>query len=132
MDINIKNILIFLIVFLLVMWLQHNDDNKLEIIKKRDSLYDKVKLPLITSILVLLIKDLDYKECMNMYNSLIHDNIGTQMFTNNQMSTNNEFLNDTPVLQTSAFKTLPCITLQTPTNEYYKVLNDIYIEPPNF
>lgn len=137
MDINIKNILIFLIVFLLVMWLQHNDDNKLEIIKKRDSLYDKVKLPLVTSVLVLLIKDIDYKECMNMYNSLVHNTVGNNMSTNNQMSTNNnistnnEFLNDTPAFQTPtpAFLTP---TLQTPTNEYSKVLNDIYIEPPNF
>ena len=49
---NIKNIIIFLVVFLLVMWLQHNDDLKYG--KERKELYDKIKLPLATSIMVLL------------------------------------------------------------------------------
>ena len=41
------------------MWLQSNDDKKLHKIKKR-SLYDKIKLPLFVSLIILIIKDFDF------------------------------------------------------------------------
>uniref|UniRef100_A0A6C0D8K2 Uncharacterized protein n=1 Tax=viral metagenome TaxID=1070528 RepID=A0A6C0D8K2_9ZZZZ len=68
---DIKNIIIFITVFLLVMWLQHNDDLKFENIKKRESLYDKVKIPLISALFVVVLKDLDYKECINSMQSIM-------------------------------------------------------------
>ena len=61
----INDIIIFLIVFLIVMWLQHNDDIKFQNREKRLSLYDKVKLPLLVSSIVLLLKNIDYKKCYN-------------------------------------------------------------------
>jgi hypothetical protein len=39
---DIKNIIIFIAVFLLIMWLQHNDDLKLG--KQRKELYNKIKI----------------------------------------------------------------------------------------
>ena len=68
---DIKNIIIFITVFLLVMWLQHNDDLKFENIKKRESLYDKVKIPLISALFVILAKDIDYKECISSMKSIL-------------------------------------------------------------
>jgi hypothetical protein len=85
---NIKNIIIFLVVFLLVMWLQHNDDLKYG--KERKELYDKIKLPLATSIMVLLIKDLNYEECSNIFQSVI---ILPQKISN-FAETKNNVLND--------------------------------------
>jgi hypothetical protein len=53
----LKNIIIFLTVFLLIMWLQHNDDIKFH--KKRHLLLDQIKIPLTTAVLVLLIKEIN-------------------------------------------------------------------------
>lgn len=66
---DIKNIIIFLVVFLLIMWLQHNDDLKTG--KNRTDLYDKIKIPLVSSLLVALIKDINYEECLNVFQSVI-------------------------------------------------------------
>jgi hypothetical protein len=66
---DIKNIIIFLVVFLLIMWLQHNDDLKTG--KVRTELYDKIKIPLVSSLLVVLIKDINYEECLNVFQSVI-------------------------------------------------------------
>lgn len=66
---DIKNIIIFLVVFLLIMWLQHNDDLKTG--KVRTELYDKIKIPLVSSLLVVLIKDINYEECLNVLQSVI-------------------------------------------------------------
>lgn len=68
---DIKNIIIFLIVFLVIMWLQHNDDKKFGKNDKRISLYDKIKIPLISAILVVLIKELDLNECTNFIHSIM-------------------------------------------------------------
>ena len=65
---DIKNIIIFLVVFLLIMWLQHNDDLKTG--KNRTDLYDKIKIPLVSSLLVALIKDINYEECLNVFQSV--------------------------------------------------------------
>lgn len=70
------------------MWFQHNDDIKFN--KKRTTLYDKIKIPLIVLILIILIKDFDYKECINIF-------------------------------------TLPTIPIV-----HENILNDIYVEPPDF
>jgi hypothetical protein len=62
---DIKNIIIFLVVFFLIMWLQHNDDKKFNKTDKRVSLYDKIKIPLVSALLVILIKDLDINNLIN-------------------------------------------------------------------
>jgi len=66
---DIKNIIIFLFCFLIVMWLQHNDDLKFN--KKRTTLYEKIKIPLVSSLLIILIKEFDYNECVNIFESII-------------------------------------------------------------
>ena len=48
---EIKNIIIFLIIFVSLMWFQHNDDIKFG--KKRVNLYDKIKIPLIATIIII-------------------------------------------------------------------------------
>ena len=60
-----KNIIIFLAIFLIVLWLQHNDDLRLKNSMKRTEVYDIIKLPLFVSTLVLLLKDINYNQCLN-------------------------------------------------------------------
>ena len=57
---EIKDLIIFLLIFIIVLWLQHNDDKKFNK-PKRVSLYDKIKLPLVVALLILIIKDLNCK-----------------------------------------------------------------------
>lgn len=59
----LKNIIIFLTIFLLIMWLQHNDDIKFH--KKRHLLLDQIKIPLTTSVLVILIKEINIDQLFN-------------------------------------------------------------------
>jgi hypothetical protein len=59
--IDIKNIIIFLGIFLLILWLQHNDDIRFNK-TNRVSLYDKVKLPLVSALLVILLKEVNFDE----------------------------------------------------------------------
>lgn len=53
---EIKDLIIFLLVFLIILWLQNNDDKKFN--KKRESFYDIIKLPLFVAITVLVAKDI--------------------------------------------------------------------------
>ena len=55
---DIKDLIIFLTIFIIVLWLQHNDDNKFKK-HNRISLYDKIKLPLFASCVCLLLKNLN-------------------------------------------------------------------------
>ena len=68
---DIKNIIIFLVVFLLIMWLQHNDDKKFGKTINRISLYDKIKIPLVSAVFVLLVKEIDLNNCTNFINCLM-------------------------------------------------------------
>jgi len=68
---DIKNIIIFLVVFLLIMWLQHNDDIKFNKTNKRISVYDKIKIPLVSAICVILIKEIDINSCTNFIQSIM-------------------------------------------------------------
>jgi hypothetical protein len=68
---DIKNIIIFLVVFLLIMWLQHNDDIKFNKTDKRISIYDKIKIPLVSAIFVILIKEIDINNCTNFIHSIM-------------------------------------------------------------
>jgi len=71
---TIKKILVFLVVFLLIMYLQNNDDVRFNNKDKRKSLFDKIKLPLIVSLMVILIIDINYMECYNYIKSLFYKN----------------------------------------------------------
>lgn len=66
----LRNIIIFLVVFLFVMWFQHNDDLKFNNSKKRITLYDFIKIPLFVSCIVLLLKDLNYNDYFNQLQSI--------------------------------------------------------------
>jgi hypothetical protein len=57
---EIKDLIIFLLIFIIVMWLQNNDDKKFNK-PKRESLYDMIKLPLFVSLIILIVKDLNCK-----------------------------------------------------------------------
>jgi len=68
---DIKNIIIFLVVFFLIMWLQHNDDKKFLKTDKRISLYDKIKIPLVSALFVVLIKELNLNDCTKFIQSIM-------------------------------------------------------------
>lgn len=55
---DIKDLIIFLLIFIAVLWLQNNDDKKFNK-PERTSLFDKIKLPLFISVCILLIKNLN-------------------------------------------------------------------------
>ena len=99
---NIKNIIIFLVVFFLIMWLQHNDDKKNNKIDKRISLYDKIKIPLISALFVILVKEIDLNNCNNFMHSIM-------------------------VTKAPSMSTIP---IQLPNTK--KALDDIFIGPPDF
>jgi hypothetical protein len=67
----LENIIIFLAVFLIVLWLQHNDDLRFKNSKKRIVLYEMIKLPLFVAALVLLFKNMNYGECFNEISSIL-------------------------------------------------------------
>jgi hypothetical protein len=55
---DIKDLIIFLLVFIAVLWLQNNDDKKFNK-PDRTALFDKIKLPLFIAVCILLIKNLN-------------------------------------------------------------------------
>lgn len=69
---DVKNIIIFLVVFFMIMWLQHNDDKKFDKINKRISLYDKIKIPLICALFVVLITQINFDNYTDFINSIIN------------------------------------------------------------
>jgi len=89
---DIKNIIIFLVVFFLIMWLQHNDDKKFNKNDKRISLYDKIKIPLVSALFVILIKNLDINKCTNFVHSIMV--IKSPPIINNKISNFRNILDD--------------------------------------
>jgi len=57
---EIKDLIIFLIIFIIIMWLQNNDDKKFNN-PKRETIYDIIKIPLFVALIILIVKDLNYK-----------------------------------------------------------------------
>lgn len=72
MNLIIKQIIIVIITFLIILWFQNNDDYKYN--KHRISLYDKYKLPLLVSAIVCLVMNLSMICNVNKYNILNNDN----------------------------------------------------------
>jgi hypothetical protein len=64
---DIKDLIIFLLIFIAVMWLQNNDDKKFNK-PERISLFDKIKLPLFIAVCILLIKNINYNVENNIEN----------------------------------------------------------------
>lgn len=55
---DIKDLIIFLGIFIIILWLQNNDDKKFKKFK-RISLYETIKIPLFAAISVVLIKNFE-------------------------------------------------------------------------
>jgi hypothetical protein len=87
----LENIIIFLAVFLIVLWLQHNDDLRFKNSKKRIVLYEMIKLPLFVAALVLLFKNMNYRECFNEISSIF---IIPSIPNNNNISSINDVFNN--------------------------------------
>jgi hypothetical protein len=84
---EIKDLIIFLLIFILILWLQNIDDIKFNK-KKRESLYDIIKLPLIVSLIILFIKDYNCKlyenfEALFIFNEIPKSNILPNNYNNN-------------------------------------------------
>ena len=104
---EIKDLIIFLLIFIIVMWLQNNDDKKFNK-SKRKSLYDMIKLPLFVSLIILIVKDLNCK---------IYDNFEALFIFEDTHQVNNlENLGK----------------VNSYTNNYDSRFNDIFIGPPEF
>jgi hypothetical protein len=110
---DIKDLIIFLVIFISVLWLQHNDDKKFDK-PQRTTIYDKIKLPLFMSLAIILIK--------NLYT--------------NKSSTNNNFLE-------LFISSEPDINVKTDfnptfnsTNKFIKPsyvnFNQVFTDPPDF
>jgi len=139
---EIKDLIIFLLIFIIVLWLQHNDDKKYNK-PRRTALYDIIKLPLFVSLIILIVKDLNCKiydkfEAIfitshtnlkeynadnllnNKYDNLLnnkYDNLfNDNLFNDNLL--NNKYDNVFNTVNVSVKKS--------------NVLNDIYLEPPDF
>jgi hypothetical protein len=135
---DIKNIIIFLVIFLLILWLQHNDDKKFNKVDQRISLYDKIKIPLVSALLVILIKELDLNNCVNYIQSVLiikpvaesSINSGSNMLPITRPIGSNMLppigSNMLPAIGSSS-NMLPAINSGS-----NNVLNDIYIGPPDF
>jgi hypothetical protein len=104
---EIKDLIIFLLIFIIVMWLQNNDDKKFNK-PKRESLYDMIKLPLFVSLIILIVKDLNCK---------IYDNFEALFIFEESPKINN-------LVNLEKFNNY--------TNKYDNGFNDIFIGPPDF
>jgi len=89
---DISDFIIFLVVFLLIMWLQYNDDKKFNKDIDRTSLYDKIKIPLVSALFVILIKNLDINKCTNFVHSIMV--IKSPPIINNKISNFRNILDD--------------------------------------
>ena len=115
---DIKNIIIFLGVFFLIMWLQHNDDKKFSKTDKRVSLYDKIKIPLVSAIFVILIKELDLNNCTNIMNSIIKPH---------SIIKSHSIIKPHSIIKLRSISSTPIKLLNST-----KALDDIFIGPPDF
>jgi hypothetical protein len=88
----IKNIIIFLFVFLAILWLQHNDDLKYKINRKKINSYDIIKLPLFVSCVVILLLEIDCSKYINYFNT----NIIKPITNNNKHGVFNDVFTEQP------------------------------------
>ena len=80
MKLIIKQIIVMIITFLIIIWFQNNDDNKQN--KVRDTIYDKYKFPLLVTTIIGLIFNFSsfFKiDCLNVNNIEIELPIQTNL-----------------------------------------------------
>jgi hypothetical protein len=82
---DIKDLIIFLLIFIAVLWLQNNDDKKFNK-PERISLFDKIKLPLFISVCILLIKNLSNTD--NLFNFIKPSSSSTNLSPTNLQQVN--------------------------------------------
>jgi hypothetical protein len=82
---DIKDLIIFLLIFIAIMWLQNNDDKKFNK-PERTSLFDKIKLPLFIAVCILLIKNLNNTD--NFFNFIKQNNSPINVLPNNLQQVN--------------------------------------------
>ena len=133
----IKNIIIFLVVFFIILWLQHNDDKKFDKVDKRISLYDKVKIPLISAILVILFKEMFLEKCENIFSLLMVKKIeSSNNFDKKPTNFDNEPTNFDNEPTNFDNEPTNCENINDQFNPFEKtqkkIFNDIYIGPANF
>jgi len=136
---EIKDLIIFLLIFIIVLWLQHNDDKKYNK-PHRTALYDIIKLPLFVSLIILIVKDLNckiydkFEAIFITTNTNLNDNTDSLLnneydnFLNNKYDNilNNKYDNLLNNKYDNVFNTLN-ISVKKPN-----VLNDIFLGPPDF
>ena len=106
---EIKDLIIFLLIFIIVLWLQHNDDKKHDK-PTRTTLFDIVKMPLFVSLIILIVKDLNCK---------IYDNFeAIFIMTETKPDTNVD----------NIFSKINLINNSNNSTQ----LNDIFLGPPDF
>ncbi len=67
MNIYLKQFLIIVTIFLLILWVQNIDDNMKN--KKRETTYDKIKLPLLVSAIIGLLLNINLNNLFNYKNT---------------------------------------------------------------
>ena len=112
---EIKDLIIFLLIFIAVLWLQNNDDKKFNK-PKRTSIYDIIKMPLFVSLVILIVKDLNFN---------LYEKFEGLFFNNNSLSNNN-------LSNNNLFGDNKLNNLFSNNNFNSNNLNDIFIEPPDF
>jgi hypothetical protein len=118
---EIKDLIIFLLIFISIMWLQYNDDKKFNK-QKRESLVDIIKIPLFVSLIILIVKDLNCKLYDNFESIFI---LSEDSLSNLDLKSNVEFNN------ISGFNNVSELNISG-FNNVNSVLNDIFIGPPDF
>ena len=68
----IKQFIILLIVFLVILWLQKNDDKKKN--KQRNDFYDQYKIPILVTSIVGLFLNMNYEKVLSSNNSFSFNN----------------------------------------------------------
>ena len=80
----IKHIAILVVVFTIVLWIQNNDDKSKN--KTRKNVYDKIKLPLLTSAIVGLFLNVDVEKMIILKRDYINPNASINRIPMNPFS----------------------------------------------
>lgn len=122
---EIKDLIIFLLIFVIVLWLQNNDDKKYKKYK-RESLFDIIKLPLFVSLLILIFKDFDCKIYDTFVEIIQMPDVQVTQGGLNQINPGGlNQINSSGLNQISSLNPLNSRNITSD-------LNDIFIGPPDF
>ncbi len=131
---EILDLVLFLIIFLCVLWLQNNDDKKFNK-DKRKHIFDKIKTPLFVALIVLLIKNYNcdiYSFFKKMFNNeqkiFLDNNLGLGLLTENT----NRISDVNNLLELNNTNAVSDINSLFGLNNTSNIFNDIFIDPPDF